>query len=210
MNTKGILALTLAALIGLSGCASMSEEECAFSDWTAVGYEDGAQGATSEQFGEYRRDCADHGVTPDFQAWQAGRSQGLMEYCQPSRGFNLGERGGRYNGVCNGGPEQDFLDAYRIGSQLYTLRANLNAASSRINSNTRTIELIDAETAEKEALLVARGTSTEDRVLLLADVKELSERKGELEEQLYQLIEERTLAQLELNQYQASISGYGF
>ena len=88
LTTNLILGL---GLIALGGCASMSGDECATSDWTAVGYEDGSRGYTSDRFGNHRKACAKHGITPDFQAYQQGRTDGLVEFCQPSRGYNLAE-----------------------------------------------------------------------------------------------------------------------
>ena len=82
------LTVVLAALV-MSGCASMSSEECALSDWSAVGYEDGSRGYTTERFSNHRKSCAKHGVTADFRAYQEGRDEGLVEFCQPSRGYNL-------------------------------------------------------------------------------------------------------------------------
>ena len=41
--------------IGLGGCATMSGDECATSDWTAIGYEDGSRGYTTERFGKHSK-----------------------------------------------------------------------------------------------------------------------------------------------------------
>ncbi|MGH8166717.1 MAG: DUF2799 domain-containing protein, partial [Woeseiaceae bacterium] len=111
--------VTFIAILALSGCASMSGDECAMSDWHTIGFEDGSRGYTADRLGDHRKACAKHGVAPDFQAYQAGRDEGLQEFCQPSRAFNLGANGGHYNGVCNSSLEPQFLDAYRSGYHLY-------------------------------------------------------------------------------------------
>ena len=54
MNINWKLCAAGAAIALLSGCASMSSEECLATDWSAVGYEDGARGYTSERFGAHR------------------------------------------------------------------------------------------------------------------------------------------------------------
>ena len=41
MKTRLAGLLTIFALMGLSGCATMSADECAMSDWYAIGFEDG-------------------------------------------------------------------------------------------------------------------------------------------------------------------------
>jgi hypothetical protein len=118
MNSKwaGLSAALIA--LAVSGCASMNEDQCVTSDWHAVGFEDGANGYSSDRFGTYRKACAKHGITPDFRAYQVGRDEGLVEFCQPSRGYNLGLSGRSYNGVCDVALEEEFLDAYRVGHQL--------------------------------------------------------------------------------------------
>jgi len=197
-------------IIVLSGCASMSGDECATSDWMAVGYEDGSRGYTSERFGNHRKACAKHGITPDFQAYQQGRTDGLVEFCQPSRGYNLGASGGRYNGVCATNSEDDFLDAYRVGQQLYTLRSNVSSASSQIYANESELEDIEQSVISKTALLIAAETTTENRVLLLADLKRLSERTGELEAEIEVLIVDRARFEQDLQHYEQTVAAYGY
>lgn len=210
MKSTGFIAGMVLVVAGLGGCASMSGDECLTSDWEAIGYEDGARGYTSERLGQRRKACAKHGVTPDFAAYQSGREQGLVEYCQPGRGFDVGVNGGRYNGVCDVNLEADFLDAYNAGYHLYSLRSNVNRATSSINAKENELERIEKKMREKEALLIAKETATEDRVLLLADLKDMSERTGELEEQIRDLYEQRARYQVELEQYQVAVLDYGY
>ena len=208
MNMKWNILGAMLAILALSGCASMSSEECVATDWTAVGYEDGARGYTSEQFTRHRTACAKHGVTADFAAYQSGRDQGLVEYCQPGRGYDVGVSGGRYYGVCNAALERDFLDAYNAGHQLYTLRANVSRTSSKIAGRERELKKVQEELRDKEAALISSETTTEQRILLLADLKELSERTGEIEAQIQALYQELGYYQLELDNYQANVAGY--
>ena len=202
--------LIIAAALMLSGCATMNADQCAMSDWHAVGYEDGTRGSSGDRFGQYRKACAKHSVAPDFQAYQAGRKEGLVEYCRPSRGFNLGAAGGRYNGVCDVALEEEFLDAYRVGSQLYTLRSNVNRVNGAIASREQQMaENVDTIKA-KEAVLIAADTTVEDRVLVLADLKRLSEEQGELEAEIEQLIDERARHETELADYESTVAAYGY
>lgn len=210
MNGKwaNISIVLLAA--GFGGCASMSGDECATSDWSAIGYEDGSRGYTSEQFGNRRKACAKHGITANFQAYQDGRDQGLVEYCQPGRGYNLGASGARYNGVCAVDLEPEFLDAYRVGYQLHTLRANVNGASAQIRTKERELDNIKKEIRFREAALISAETTTEDRILYLADLKDLSERTGQLEEEIQNLTADRARYDQELQHYEQNVAAYGY
>ena len=210
MNRKWNIVWAAAAMLVMSGCASMSSEECLATDWTAVGYEDGARGYTTERFSKHRQACAKHGITADFSDYQSGRDEGLVEYCQPARGFNVGVNGGRYYGVCNMQLEQNFLEAYNAGYHLFTLRSNVNRAEASISSKERELERIEDEMRGKEAALIDKETPTEERILLLADLKELSERTGELEEEIRVLYEERAYHQVELDNYRVTVADYGY
>ena len=198
------------AVSGLGGCAGMSGDECITSDWAAIGYEDGARGYTTDRISQRRKACAKHGVTPDFAAYQNGRQQGLVEYCQPGRGFDVGSNGGRYNGVCSVDLEADFLDAYNAGYHLYTLRSNVNRANSAINAKERELQRIKDEMRAQEASLISEETTTEERVLLLVDLKDLSERTGQLEAEIQDLHEQRARSQVELEQYQVAVVDFGY
>ena len=210
MYRKSVTMLLLLGFAGLSGCATMSGDECASSDWTAIGYSDGAQGFTSDRYSRHNKACAKHGVTPDFRAYQVGRDEGLREFCQPTRGYQLGESGSAYHGVCSADLEPAFLDAYRIGQHLHGLRSNVSHASSSIAAKERELERNQEKMRDKEALLIADDTSTQDRVLLLADLKELSERQGELETEIKKLYADRARFEVELQNYQASVANYRY
>lgn len=208
LRHAGILAGV--SLLVLGGCASMSGDECLTSDWHAIGYEDGSQGATANALGNRRKACAKHGVTPDFDAYQAGRAEGLHEFCRPTRGFNLGVSGGRYNGVCPRTSEAGFLDAYNSGQQLYSLRSVVNSVNGKIDSRQRELEQVEEQIKETQAALIAQETSTEDRVLLLADLQDLSERTGQIEAEILMLVDERALAERDLEAYEAVLADSGY
>ena len=206
----GLAAACLVALVVLNGCASMSGDECAMSDWYTIGFEDGSRGYTSERLGDHRKACAKHGVAPDLRSYQAGREEGLGQFCQPSRGFSLGANGGRYNGVCNGGGEPRFLEAYRSGYHLYNLKSNVSAATFQINAKERELVEIKELVRVKEAELIDRDATTEERILLLADLKDLSERTGQLDSEIYLLIDDRARHEEQLASYQASLADAGY
>ncbi|MEM7431354.1 MAG: DUF2799 domain-containing protein [Pseudomonadota bacterium] len=210
MNSKSAALALIVAALGLSGCASMSSEECATSDWRAVGYEDGSRGYASEQFGKHRKACAKHGYTADFAAYQQGRDAGLVEYCQPSRGFNVGASGSRYHGVCPVEMEGDFLDAYRAGHQLYTLRSNVSSAENAIRYKESELDSLAESIGQAEALLISDATTSEERVLLLSDLKRMSERTGELENEIDALIHDLAAYEAELFEYEQAVAAFGY
>lgn len=210
MNGKWANISVALLVVGLSGCASMNADECATSDWTAVGYEDGSRGYTTERFGAHRKACAKHGITADFQAYQRGRDQGLEEFCQPGRGFNYGANGGHYNGVCAADMEPAFLEAYRAGYKLHTLRASVSSANSQIYAKEHELEETDNRIVAAELLLINDQTTTDERVALLVELKDLSERSGQLEAEIKQLIADRARYEQDLQYYEQTVAAYGY
>jgi Protein of unknown function (DUF2799) len=210
MNFARTLTVSILLCAALSGCASMSAEECAASDWKAVGFEDGARGYTSDRFAQHRKDCAEHGITADFDAYQAGRSQGLQEFCQPGRGFSHGVSGGQYSGVCPQELEAGFVDAYNAGYKLYGLRANVNGTNSAIYARQSELKNTEDRIVDIGVALIDDETTRDERIQLLAELKKLSERSGELESEIESLVAERARAEQELESYQQTLTAYGY
>jgi len=198
--------IALAAAGVMSGCASMSQDECRLADWYSVGFEDGARGHSADHIGQHREDCAEHGIAPDFQAYQSGRSAGLAEFCQPANGFHYGAGGSSYTGVCPAELEQGFLPAYQDGRQLHQLQSQVNAIDSKIRSNHRKIKNLKKRQSEKESLVIADGTSKEDRILLLKEIWELSKEQGQLDEEIHALEQTRSQREQDLERYRQEVA----
>jgi hypothetical protein len=210
MGGKWVNIFAASLVIGLSGCASMNADECMSSDWFAIGHEDGSRGYTSDQFGSYRKACAKHGVSPDFSAYQSGRDQGLVEFCQPGRGFHYGANGGQYRGVCSVELEASFLDAYRTGHQLHTLRSYVNTANSQIYTKEQELKVAEKSAAATAVALVNGETTTEERVLLLVELKNLAEHIGQLESEIKSLIIDRAQFEQDLQHYEQTVAAYNY
>jgi hypothetical protein len=188
----------------------MSANECLVSDWSAIGYEDGARGYTTDRFGQHRKACAKHGVAANFEAYKRGREQGLLEFCQPARGYTLGVSGGRYNGVCSAEVEPEFVQAYNAGHQLYSLRAAVSSAESAIHAKKGELKYAEDRIVAIGAELISMKTTTKQRVDLLAEMKELSERTGELESEIDFLVAEKARAEQELLNYEQTLVAQGY
>jgi hypothetical protein len=185
----------------------MSQQECLVSDWRTVGFEDGVRGATADSIGRYRKTCAKHGVAPDFEAYQAGRAEGLRSFCQPGNGFDLGARGGSYRGICPADLEPEFVASFQDGRVLYELESGVRSADQMIASRNRELDDLAKALRDTEATLIADGTSAEERVLLVLDIKALSERMGAVENEILDLERDRAVRAQELAQYRQTLAG---
>ena len=204
MNKQFILALAAAMMLG--GCATMSEQECLVTDWRTVGYEDGARGVSQTNIGKYRQRCAKHGVAPDLDAYRAGHAEGVVQYCQPANGFNVGSAGRNYQGVCPAELESEFLHSYQAGRELHRLRSALNSMSNQIAYRERELEDLNDELKVLTAELIADGTPADRRVILIAETRSLAEEQGKLEAEIRSLERERAALREQLINYEASLA----
>lgn len=200
------VALIFATLIALHGCATLSEQECLTGDWYAIGYEDGVRGRGIDRIGKHRKACANHDITPDLQAYQAGRDDGLQVFCQPQSGFNVGQRGGSYSGICPADLEPDFVSAFQEGRHLYALRSQVNSTTREIDYRHSELHELEDELASVEAALVNDDTTSEERARLVADTKDLARRQGELENEILNLERDRAVFQDRLAHYLHSLT----
>jgi hypothetical protein len=207
MRTSKTLATIgiLAGLWALGGCSSMSANQCMATDWRTVGYEDGVSGYSGDRVGQYRKACTKHGISPDLNAYQGGRDQGLREFCKPLNGFRTGSRGRGYNGVCPAELDGPFLEAYESGRQLHNLRARVGGAANEINSMRAESERLDADMAGVATQFLDPSLTKEQRAQMLIDTKHMAERKGEIKARLPQLENDLQMYQRELDDYRATL-----
>jgi hypothetical protein len=124
----GAAVVALAAVLLVSGCATLSEEQCRMADWRRIGTDDGAHGHTEARLGEHAEACAKIGIRPDAAQWRAGWDQGVWMYCTPQVGWREGLAGHGYQGVCRGRNEAAFLQAFEAGSELHRLQSRIDSA----------------------------------------------------------------------------------
>jgi hypothetical protein len=107
---------TLALAAVLNGCASVQQEACAPADWYAVGLADGQAGEPGDRLVTRVEACKARGVAFDRERYDAGRTEGLLEYCTVTGGIDAGRRGRPYRDVCSEASEEDFLSGYYLGA----------------------------------------------------------------------------------------------
>src|SRR5512136_1452288 len=125
----------VASLLAIAGCsATMSRDECRTVDWRTIGYEDGVAGRSGEQIGLHRKACAEYGVTPNLDAYRAGRAEGLREYCQPHNGYRAGATGAASDDVCPADLAPAFIAAYDSGRELYVRERRVADTDAQIEA----------------------------------------------------------------------------
>jgi len=176
-----IAAAAVGAGLALGSCATMSAEQCMAGDWSGQGYVDGQQGLTMSRLDDHAEACAKHGVTPDAGAYAAGRRQGLVSYCTPYKGFEVGRSGSAYAGVCPSELEADFVYAYRDGQVVHAAEQALSDARGRVDSLGARLEELDDKIVAKQAEARADGLTEEQRDQIRNRIQEIRRERADTE-----------------------------
>jgi hypothetical protein len=204
---KASIAALGATLLLLGGCASkMSKDECRTVDWRTVGYEDGVSGQPGDRIGDHRRACAEHGVTPDLNAYLAGREAGLREYCQPHNGYRYGANGYTYYDACPPDLAEAFEKAYDEGRALYVRERRVTDAQDQIEDKRREIRRLEDRVAESAFDVIDPSATPEERTQGVLDTKQAAERIGRLKSEITQLEKELAQAQADLDAYRKTVA----
>lgn len=179
---NSLVAATIA--LSLSGCAGMDLAECSAADWRMIGFEDGTAGKTQASIGEYRRECAEHGITPDLALYRQGYAEGVENFCSESRGFDYGRRGGSYQGVCPAELEPDFMAGYSLGREHYVLSREVSSLNSKITNSNNRIRSLEDSIAKKTLQVASDETTGDKRMELMLDIKNHTLEIGELREKI--------------------------
>ena len=193
--------LVLPVILLLSqGCATMDREQCQVADWRLVGYQDGVLGKPAAVIGDYRRDCAEHAVVPDLDAWRAGRDEGLLQYCTQDNGFRRGQAGHGYNSVCPSPGDRAFRNGYEHGRAIYLARSKVSSTHSKIYKRRYEADALEEDKRDKLSTLVQSGLRSEQRVLLLYEIHEIESEIDLVEREISDLERDLVLQQARLDQ----------
>ena len=199
------LLVALSTLL-LGACAAkMSKDECRTVDWRTVGYEDGVAGQPGDRIGEHRRACAEYGVTPDLNAYLAGRTAGLREYCQPHNGYRAGANGYTYFDTCPADLAEAFEVAYDEGRALYVRERRVTDTERQIEDRHREIRRLEDRVAESAFDVIDTTSTAEERTQAVLDTKQAAERIGRLKAEITELEKERARYQAELDAYRQTV-----
>ena len=206
MGLRHASAASAAAALILCGCATLTPEECQYADWRAIGYEDGIEGKELSILGRHREACAKVGVTPDIDAYRAGRDEGIRIFCEPGNGYRLGREGYSYTGVCPAGMEREFLAAHAEGMVIFNLEADVQRVADEIASIDYAIEDAEGEIADARKLLDEdRELSSNSRQQLREDIEDLSRHIGRLEADRDQLLIELGVREERLREHMSGL-----
>ena len=174
---KNILLLVTLSLL-ITSCSTMNKSECLTADWRTIGFGDGAKGEPATMISRHRSACAEHGVTPNLNAYNSGRNDGLAQYCIPSTGYNKGLSGSRYNGICRDHNEPAFLEALNFGLAVHKEEATLSQMKRALYDEKNNIRNLKSELRHIKKKLTSGKLSELQRYKLVQKSTRKAERIG--------------------------------
>jgi hypothetical protein len=161
----------LLCMFFLSGCATLSQEDCRRGDWFSVGIRDGRSGETRSRLSDHVQACSEYGIAINNEAYFAGREQGLRDYCRIDNAFSEGLQGHQYQHVCPSSVDGLFARYHSAAYSIYEHRSELDR--------------LDQEISSQESRLHNKKLNDEDRKRIRRDLRDLDHRYHHLRDDLY-------------------------
>ncbi len=170
MKILNVIFLMLGFLL-LNSCATLSQEDCMQGAWFELGLQDGRQGKTFKRLAKHQKSCTEYGIGIDREAYDAGRKQGLDDYCQLDNAVNIGLRGYRYQSVCPSEIHRTFLRHNQAAYDVYQGKKNL--------------ENVDNRLSYEEKSLLNTDLSDKKRSKIRVEIHDLDRERSRLQHELY-------------------------
>ena len=137
---KQIIFLTA---ILISGCTTMSPQQCATQNWQQVGYQDATQGKASQVL-KYRKMCQNAVEQP----YLLGFKQGLATYCQPQQIFKHALQGqGTYTHCDNA---LSLKESFDVAHRYYAAKQDYYNAQTQYANYIQLVE--NSKTPEQDKM----------------------------------------------------------
>jgi len=172
---KKTLLTSFALAVLISGCATMSPEQCMVADWYRLGEQDALAGRTSDHLANRAGACQEAGYGVDTESWYAGFEAALPSFCTIDSGFQFGVNGSRYQNSCPVQFADEFIDGYQLGSEIYALQQSTLAAQRRMD---QTRNLIDREMRQEQPDLDRIDDLQDDLDDIMRDLRALESELG--------------------------------
>ena len=112
----------------------MTPKQCTMVDWYQKGIEDGANGKASTDISSYVTPCSKVNITPNVEAWNQGRTEGLKSYCTAHNAYLVGLSGKTFQPVCKvTGPQSvTMIEKYELGRKIHKAQVEINSSENEI------------------------------------------------------------------------------
>ncbi|QIO06220.1 DUF2799 domain-containing protein [Acinetobacter shaoyimingii] len=110
--------IPLFAMVMISGCATLSPQECQTANWKQIGEKDGQAGRPNRLAQHYKA-CSKVNIVPNQSLYESGYRQGQKYYCQPHVIYEYALKGSGGYRVCPVDQQADLRPFYDIPNDYY-------------------------------------------------------------------------------------------
>ncbi len=169
-----ILLIILAGIsAALSGCATLSRDECQSGDWHKIGIQDGSDGRTEDRFKTHAKACELDRSEVSKTAYLEARQKGLEIYCTQVRGYREGSLGQKYLGVCPPQTASQFLTGFEFGRRINQTEIQLSDTANGIYSVSQKLLLPSTSDSDRAELLREQARLQGEEVRLKGELQKL-------------------------------------
>lgn len=146
MRASSLYFITLSMFTFIS-CSTVTKKDCS-RDMQAFGLSHGRNGSPEKYTDALRDKCLGSHPDINLEAYEKGFSQGWIEYCMPSRAFDMGRLSDRYISFCPVERESMFRQKYLLGknyAELKDIEDELTEKMDDIRPNINTSTAVNDE-----------------------------------------------------------------
>jgi len=138
---KIILAIYSVLTLLLSGCATLSEKECAAGKWEELGTRDALNGRKLGFLEHHQMTCEAAQSDSAQKLYNTGWEQGNKKFCTAENGYSSGLSGIMLTGhivtidTCDAKLYPEFVEQFRLGSKVAELNRQRDEIQEQINKN---------------------------------------------------------------------------
>lgn len=162
MQIRSLLILTFVA--ALYGCATISEESCAYDSAYDIGYAAAMDNVErADHLSVVSKICGKQGRDIDIAEYSDGFAAGTSDFCQPEFGYRWGIKGRSYNGICAnpafGAAYEDGRRIYKVEKRRSAIRERLEEIRSKLANISKLLDEDDTLTDERKRELLRKEDS---------------------------------------------------
>lgn len=142
-------------MMGLSACTTnppLDRQGCENVDWYELGRRDGSQGLPVNVYESRRSECKLESDLALENLYLNGRNAGLVDFCTPANGFEMGRTGQIYYYVCPVDTESEFVGRFRVGRRIFQLEKSNQEVSSQLKSLLAQLQAPGTQPQKKDSL----------------------------------------------------------
>lgn len=126
------LLLLLAMVFFVSGCASLTKEQCENPDWEHIGEVDGSKGLPTKNYKYHVDTCRRKYDAAEKEVYLKGWNKSIGEFCTAKNGYESGAFGLQGSYACDAEQYPDFHEQFKLGQSVRGLKSQKSAINEKI------------------------------------------------------------------------------